>query len=79
MYQSYDAVYFPIYQPKSGKEKSRLDGMSSSKKAHEIKWLAECEQQMDTEMAMLVKMKVRAAYKQHKNKMRVKPSNSKMR
>jgi len=33
------------------------------KKAKDLKWLAEAEQEIDTEMAELVKMKVRAAYK----------------
>jgi len=37
--------------------------MKSMKKAKEMKWLAECEKMIDTSMAQMIKMKVRAAYK----------------
>ena len=78
VYQSYDSVFFPIYQPKQGNS-SRLDSMRNMKKTKELKWLAEVEAKIDTELAELIKMKVRAAYKPHKSKQRVKPQSSKLR
>lgn len=78
VYQSYDSVFFPLYAPKKDSS-SLLDGVKSIKSAKKLEWLAELEQVIDTDMAQFVKMKVRAAYKQHKSKQRVKPSCSKVR
>lgn len=77
VYQGYDSVYFPLYAPKQGKKSSRLNSIHKlGKKDKQMRYIAEAESEIDTDLAELVKMKVRAAYKEHKSKQRVIPRES---
>lgn len=78
VYQGYDSIYFPLYAPKNGKT-SRLDTMRHMKIAQDMKRVGEAEALIDTDLAELVKMKVRAAYKENKSKQRVIPRESDFR
>ena len=59
-YQGFDSIYFPLYQPRNlGNETGSKTPMID---------VAEAEAKLESDLAVLVKMKVRAAYKANKSK-----------
>jgi twinkle protein len=70
---NFDAIYFPMYQPRTSKQSETNIKLNSDKAT---KQALERESEINTDMAQLVKMKVRAAYRENKNKMRIHPANS---
>ena len=66
VFQQFDSIYFPIYRPSSLYQNQSNSEANSNRD----------DTRINTDLAKLVKMKVRAAYPQHKSKQRVKPANS---
>jgi hypothetical protein len=62
----FDAIYFPMYAPRTGS--SDFGKASMQNLEHELV--------INSELTQIVKMKVRAAYPEHKSKMRIHPSGS---
>jgi hypothetical protein len=67
-----------MYAPKQGKNSSETKATDGFKlKADRLTMLKmEHEMEINTDIASVVKMKVRAAYPEHKSKMRIHPANS---
>ena len=81
VYKDYDSIYFPIYMPRAMSKEmhSRLDKRQSIKGMKKMLYLANAEAELETDLAFLAKMKIRAAYKPNKSKQRVLPRQSKLR
>ena len=80
IYQSYDSIYFPLYQPRTkGRSQSRLDSGKTMTQFEAMMKESEAECEIEGDMAELVKMKIRAAYKPNKSKQRVYPQGSNLR
>jgi twinkle protein len=67
LYQGFDSVFFPIYYPKKMSKESTPKAKSPEEEA------------LETDMAELVRMKVRACYKENKAKQRFLPYDSRYR
>ena len=71
----FDAVYFPLYAPKSKKKQRTWKDTLTKKNGEEL--LA--EQEMNTEAMELVRMKIRAIGKENKHRQKYMPPGSELR
>ena len=71
----FDSIYFPIYLPRPKAKEKKADSKQSKAEQRE----QEAREFVETDTAQLVKIKIRAAYKENKKLQRFLPVGSKFR